>query len=63
MIDKLMLYTLKNIKRILLVVFPINLFVLMINLVNQLFFTGEKMESIDLLKQLIIPIIVYCMKL
>ena len=34
-----------------LAVLLIKLFVLMINLVNQLFFTEEKMQSIDLLKQ------------
>ena len=45
--------TLKNIKNTFLAVLLINLFVLMINLVNQFFFTEEKMQSIDLLKQLL----------
>ena len=41
----------KNIKITLLVFLLTNLFVLMINLVNQLFFTEMKMLLIDLLKQ------------
>ena len=45
--------TLKNIKNTFLAVLLINLLVLMINLVNQFFFTEEKMQSIDLLKQLL----------
>ena len=42
MIEKIILYTMKNIKNTLFAVSPIKVFVLMINLVNQLLFTGEK---------------------
>ena len=41
-----------------LAVLLIKLFVLMINLINQLFFTGEKMQSIDLLKQFLKSMII-----
>ena len=42
--------TLKNTRNALLAVLPTKLLVLMINLVNQLFFIGKKIQSIDLLK-------------
>ena len=48
---KIILYTLKNIKNTFLAVLPAKLLVLMINLVNQLFFTGGEIQSIYLLKQ------------
>ena len=41
----------KNIKTIILVVLLIKLFVLMINLLNQLLFIGIKMQLMNLLKQ------------
>ena len=50
-IGMMMLHTLKNFGNIFLAVLPITLFVLMINLVKQLFFAEEKMHSINLLKQ------------
>ena len=49
----IMLHTLKNIKNIYIAVLLKKLFVLMINLANQLFSTKEKMQSINLLKQLL----------
>ena len=49
-IGMIILYTLKNIKHIFLAVSLINLFVLMINLVFQLFFTAEKMGFVDSMK-------------
>ena len=47
----LMLHTLKNIKMMFLADLLIKLFVLVVNLVNQLFFREEKMQFIYLLKQ------------
>ena len=44
-------FTGKKIKNIFLAVLPIKLFVLMINLVKQVFSTEEKMQLIHLLKQ------------
>ena len=44
-------FTEKKIKNIFLAVLPIKLFVLMINLVKQVFSTEEKMRFIHLLKQ------------
>ena len=41
----------KNIRSIFLAVLLTKLFILMINLANQLLFTEEKMHSIDFLKQ------------
>ena len=52
-IKMIMLHTLKNIKNIYIAVLLKKLFVLMINLANQLFSTKEKMQSINLLKQLL----------
>ena len=46
-----MLHKLKNIKIIFLSVLLIKLYVLMIDLVNQLFFIEEKMQPGNLLKQ------------
>ena len=52
LIKKVMiLYTPKNIRSMYVAVLLIKLFVLMINLASQLFFTGEKMCFIKLLKQ------------
>ena len=48
----------KNIKIIFLAALLTKLFVLMINLVNQLFFTEEKMQSINLLKQFLKSMII-----
>ena len=48
---KIILYTMKNIKNTFLAVLPTKLLALMINLVNQLFFTEGKIQSIDLFKQ------------
>ena len=42
---EIILHTLKNIKNTCLAVLPIKLFVLLMNLVNQLFFTVEKCSS------------------
>ena len=50
-IEIITLHTLKNIKNTFLAVLLTKLFVLIINLVKQLFFTGEKMPILDLLKQ------------
>ena len=47
----IMIRILKNINHLFLAVLLAKLFVLMINLVNQLFFTEEKMQPIDLLKK------------
>ena len=44
-------HTLKNIKMIFLAVFLIKFCILMIEVARTLFFTEEKMESSDLLKQ------------
>ena len=55
---KIMLNLLKNIKIIFLAALLTKLFVLMINLVNQLFFTEEKMQSIKLLKDLLKSMII-----
>ena len=52
-IKMIMIHTLKYIKNIYLAVLLKKLFVLMINLANQLFSTKEKMQSINLLKQLL----------
>ena len=58
-IDKIiMLHRLKNIKIIFFAVLLTKLFVLMINLASQLFFTEEKMQSINLLKQLLKSMII-----
>ena len=43
----------KNIRNIFLAVSLTKLFILVINLANQLLFTEEKMHSIDFLKQLL----------
>ena len=51
MIEIIILRALKDIRNTFLAVLLIKLCVLMINLVNQLFFKEEKMQSIDLLKQ------------
>ena len=51
MIEIIIFYTLKNIKHTFLAVLHIKSSVFMINLANQLFFTKNKMQSIDLLKQ------------
>ena len=48
--NKIILHTSKNIRYTFLAVLPTKLFVLMINFVNQLFFTGKKMQPIDVLK-------------
>ena len=54
MIRKIMPHTLKNIRNMFHAVLPTKLFVLMIkNVASQLLFTGEKMQSIALLKQLL----------
>ena len=50
-IAKIILHIKKNIKIIFLAVFYTKLYVLMIDLANQLFFTEEKMQSKNLLKQ------------
>ena len=46
-----MLNTVKNVKIMFLAVYLIKSFVLMINLASQLFFTGEKMQFLNLLMQ------------
>ena len=46
-----MLHILTNIKHLFLAALLIKVFVLMINLASQLFFTEEKMQSMNLLKQ------------
>ena len=51
MIEIIILRALKDIRNTFLAVLLIKLCVLMINLVNQLFFKEEKMKSIDLLEQ------------
>ena len=48
---KIILHALKNIRKTFLAVLLIKLSILMINLVKQLFFIEEKMQSRDLLKQ------------
>ena len=58
MIEVTIIHTLQNIKHIFLAVLPIKLLALMINLVNQLFLTEEKMWSRDLLKQLLKSMII-----
>ena len=50
---KIKLHKLKNVKHTFLAVLPTNSFALMMNLVNQLFFKGENMQSIDLLNHLL----------
>ena len=60
---KIMLHALKNIRHIFLAVLLAKLFVLMINLVNQLFFTRKKMQSIDLLKQILKSMIIVKVRL
>ena len=52
------IHTLQNIKHIFLAILPIKLLALMINLVNQLFLTEEKMWFINLLKQLLKSMII-----
>ena len=49
--EVIILHTLKKIKTIFLGLLSIKFFVLMINLIKQMFFTEEKMRFIDLLKQ------------
>ena len=49
--EKIILHALKNIRKTFLAVLLIKLSILMINLVKQLFFIEEKMQSRDLLKQ------------
>ena len=51
MIEAKTFYILKNIKNIFFVVLLISWYVLMIILANQLFFTEEKMQSINLLRK------------
>ena len=58
MIEIIILHTLKNIKIVFFVGLLIKLFVLMTNLVNQFFYTEEKMQSINLLKQLLKSMII-----
>ena len=53
MIQMILLLIPKSIRHILLAVLRKTLHVLMINLARQLFFTEEKMKSINLLKQLL----------
>ena len=57
----MILRTLKNIRNTFLAVLPTKLFVLMINLVNQLFFTGEK-NAISRLIEAILEEYNYCKK-
>ena len=57
-IEKIIVYILKNINIIFLVVLLKKLFVLVINLVNHLFFTEEKIQSINLLKQFLKSMII-----
>ena len=52
------LHILKNIKIIFFAVLLTKLFVLMIDLASQLFFTEEKMQSINLLKQFLKSMII-----
>ena len=54
----IILRTLKHIKTTFLAVFLKKLFVLMTNLVNQLFLTEEKMQFIDPLKQFLKSMII-----
>ena len=58
MIEIIILHTLKMIKNTFLAVLVTKLFVLMINLLNHLFFTEKKIQSIHLLKQLLKSIII-----
>ena len=58
MIKIIILHTLKDIRNTFLGVLLVKLFVLMINIVNHLFCTGEKMQSIDLLKQFLKSMII-----
>ena len=58
MIEIIIFHTLKNIKIVFFVGLLIKLFVLMTNLVNQFFYTEEKMQSINLLKQLLKSMII-----
>ena len=51
LIEMIMLHILTNIKHLFLAALLIKVFVLMINLASQLFFTEEKMQSMNLLKQ------------
>ena len=53
MIELIKLHILKNIRHTFLAVLLTKLYALMINLANQLLFTEEKMQSINLLKQLL----------
>ena len=57
----MILRTLKNIRNTFLAVLPTKLFVLMINLVNQLFFTGEK-NAVSRLIEAILEEYNYCKK-
>ena len=57
-IEKIIVYILKNINIVFLVVLLKKLFVLVINLVNHLFFTEEKIQSINLLKQFLKSMII-----
>ena len=55
---KLILYIMKNVKIIFVAVLLINLYALMINLANQLFFIEEKLQSMNLLKQFLKSMII-----
>ena len=58
MMEIIILHALKNIKKVFHRVLLTKLFVLVITLVNQLFFTDEKMQLIDLLKQFLKSMII-----
>ena len=58
MIEVIMLHILKNITNIIFTVLLTKLHVLIINLVNQLLFTEEKMQSINLLKKFLKKMII-----
>ena len=58
MMEIIILHTPKSIKNIFLTDLLIKLFLLMINLANQLFFTEEKMQSINLLKKVLMSLII-----
>ena len=56
--EKILLHILKNIKIIFLAVLITKLYVLMINLASHLFFTEEKIQSINVLQQLLKSMII-----
>ena len=58
MIQKIILHTLEKISHTFFAVLLTKLFVLMINLAQQLFFTEKKMQSINLLKQFLKKMII-----